>query len=132
MIDLNYAALAAAVASAFVISTTYYIVLGRQYAEARGLSPEAAEARPPAWKILVELARSLVVAAVVAGLAGLLETPDLGDAAGLGLALWIAFPVVLLVGSVTWDAARPRVAAIHAGDWLVKLVVIASIVGLWR
>ncbi|HEX6261873.1 MAG TPA: DUF1761 domain-containing protein [Actinomycetota bacterium] len=132
MIDHNYAALATAVASAFVISTAYYIVLGRQYAEARGLSPEAAEARPPAWKILVELVRSLTVAAVVAGLAGLLEVPDLAGATGLALALWMAFPVVLLVGAVIWDEARPKVAAIHAGHWLVKLVVVASIVGLWR
>jgi hypothetical protein len=50
----------------------------------------------------------------------------------LGLALWIAFPVVLLVGSVTQENVPWKLAAIHAGDWLAKLLIIAVIVSLWR
>lgn len=67
--------------------------------------------------------------------AGLVARLDLGNWTGavvLGLALWIAFPVVLLAGSVFHESVRWRLAAIHAGDWLVKLLVIAVIVRFWR
>jgi hypothetical protein len=132
MIDVNYVALGVAVAAAFVLSTAYYIAFGRQYAELRGLSPEAAAARPPVWKVLLELVRSLLVASLVAGLADLLEITDWAEAATLAVSLWVAFPVVLLVGSVIWDDVPPRLAAIHGGDWLLKLVLIAVIVGSWQ
>jgi hypothetical protein len=132
MIELNYVALGVAVVTAFIVSTAYYIAFGRQYAELRGLSPEVAAARPPIWKVLLELVRSLVVASVVAGLADLLEITDWAKAATLAISLWVAFPVVLLVGSVIWDDVPPRLAAIHSGDWLLKLVLIAVIVGSWQ
>jgi hypothetical protein len=49
-----------------------------------------------------------------------------------GLFLWIGFPVILLAGSVLWGNVPWRVAAIHAGDWLVKSLVIAIIVSVWH
>ncbi len=78
----------------------------------------------------MELARSLVVAAVLAGLA--VGVAGWAGAVELGLALWIGFPVVLLIGSVIHENVPWKLAAIHAGDWLAKLVVIAVIVGVWR
>jgi hypothetical protein len=132
MIEVNYVALGVAVVAAFILSTAYYIAFGRQYAELRGLSPEAAAARPPPWKVLLELVRSLVVASVVAGLVDLLGITDWAEAATLAISLWVAFPVVLLVGSVIWDDVPPRLAAIHGGDWLLKLVLITVIVGSWQ
>lgn len=45
----------------------------------------------------------------------------------LALIIWVGFPVVLLTGSVTWEKVHPATAAIHAGNWLVKLVLIALI-----
>jgi hypothetical protein len=132
MIEVNYVALGVAVVAAFILSTAYYIAFGRQYAELRGLSPEAAAARPPPWKVLLELVRSLVVGSVVAGLVDLLGITDWAEAATLAISLWVAFPVVLLVGSVIWDDVPPRLAAIHGGDWLLKLVLITVIVGSWQ
>jgi hypothetical protein len=38
---------------------------------------------------------------------------------------------VLLTGSMIWDRVPAPTAALHAGDWLLKLVVISAIVGLW-
>jgi hypothetical protein len=46
--------------------------------------------------------------------------------------VWIGFPVVLLAGSVFHENVPFRLAALHAGDWLVKLLVIAVIVGVWH
>ena len=50
----------------------------------------------------------------------------------LGLFLWIGFPVILLTGSIIWENVPWKVAAIHAGDWLVKMLVISIIVSMWH
>ena len=44
----------------------------------------------------------------------------------------IAFPVVLLTGSVVHEKVPWRLAAIHAGDWLVKLLLVTLVVGARR
>jgi Protein of unknown function (DUF1761) len=80
----------------------------------------------------LELVKSLVVATVVAGLVSLLGITDLSGGLKLGLALWIAFPVVLLIGSVTQENVPWKLGAIHAGDWLAKLLIISTIVSIWR
>jgi hypothetical protein len=49
----------------------------------------------------------------------------------LGLALWLAFPVILLLGSVVHERVPWQLAALHAGDWLVKLLVVSLVVGTW-
>lgn len=130
MIHLNYLAILVAAVAVFVFAAAYYITLARQRAR---LSPAAASrSRPPAWLLGLELFKSIVVATVVAGLVALTGIADLGGALKLGLALWVAFPVVLLVGSVTQENVPWKLAAIHAGDWLAKLLIIAVIVSLWR
>ena len=82
--------------------------------------------------VLVELVRSFVVAYVLAVLFGLVGVAGFIGAVGLGLLMWVGFPVVLLVGSVIWDKVPLKLAAIHAGDWLVKILLVSIIVGLWR
>jgi hypothetical protein len=51
---------------------------------------------------------------------------------GLGLLAWIGFPVMILLGSVQWEDVPWKLAAIHAGDWLVKLLILSVILGVWR
>jgi hypothetical protein len=132
MPDVNEVAIAGSVAAAFVASTVWYILLGKQYAAVSDAARAAAGAKPPPWKILAELARSFVVAAVLAGLAVRLDATTWPAALGLGVATWVGFPVVLLAGSVVWENVPWRLAAIHAGDWLVKLLLVSCIVSLWR
>jgi len=134
MMTLNYLAVVVAAVAVFAFAAVYYALLARQRA---ALSPAAAaaaagRARPPAWILALELLKALVVALVVAGLVSLIGTADWGGALELGLALWIAFPVVLLVGSVTQENVPWKLAAIHAGDWLAKLLTISVIVSVWR
>ena len=134
MFDVDFLAIAASAVAAFVISTVWYIVFAAHHT---ALSPAAADAAaagatPPPWKIAIELVRSAVVASVVAALAGLIGVRDLPAVLVLAVALWVAFPVVLLTGSVIWENVPPKLAAIHAGDWLVKLVVIGLIVFVLR
>jgi hypothetical protein len=130
MRDLNVLAILLATVVAFVISGAYYAALGGRLAR---LSPAYAEPGGPAVAtIAVELVRSLVVAVTVAALAAGLGLDGLAQALLLGLALWVAFPVVLLLGSVFHERVPPLLAAIHSGDWLLKLATIAPIVTIWR
>ncbi|HEY6157683.1 MAG TPA: DUF1761 domain-containing protein [Gemmatimonadales bacterium] len=74
----------------------------------------------------------LALAYLLACLAVLVGVGSCMSAIQFGLFLWIGFPVILLAGSVLWGNVPWRVAAIHAGDWLVKSLVIAIIVSVWH
>jgi len=129
MIQLNYAAILVAGVSVFAFAAVYYGLLGRQRAALSATA--AARGRPPTWLLGLELGKSIVVAAVVAGLVSLLGITEIGGAIELGVAVWIAFPVVLLIGSVTQEGVPWKLGAIHAGDWLAKLLIIAVVTSVW-
>ena len=130
MPEVDPLAVLAATVAAFVLSSTYYVVFGERLAE---VSDAAARGeQPPPWKLAVEVVRSLIVAAVVAGLAAQGEIDDWTGGLLLGLALWIGFPFVLWVGAMIWENTPRTLAIIHAGDWLAKLLVVAVIVSIWQ
>lgn len=120
-----------ATVAAFVLSSLWYMLFGRRLA-ALSLVYADAGARPPGGVVALELLRSLVVAAVLAVLAARGEVDTWLEGAGLGLLAWVGFPLVILSGSVLHERYRWQLAAIHLGDWLVKLVVVAAIVSAWR
>jgi hypothetical protein len=121
--------LVAAVVS-LMLSGTYYSVLGDRLARVGSVT--ASGARPAGWIIVAELMRSLVIAIVTSGLASRTGAGDWPGGLMLGLALWIGFPVVLWTGAMLHERTPWRLAAIHAGDWLIKLTVIGVIVAVWR
>jgi hypothetical protein len=128
MIKVNTLAVVAAAVAAFVAGALYYTVFSKQLSQ---LSTSEVS-RSPVSTMLVELVRSLVLAAVVAGLSARLGIVSWRGAVLFALVVWIGFPVVLLAGSVFHENVPFRLAALHAGDWLVKLLVIAVIVGVWH
>ena len=136
MVHVNYWAVLVAAIVVFVLGWLWYspLLFYKPWMRARGLDPAAAMAgaKMPVGKLVVELVRCLVLAFVIAHLVGGLGISSWLIAAHLGLLLWIAFPVVLLTGSVLWENVPVKVAAIHAGDWLVKLLVIPVILSVWR
>ena len=120
--------IAAAAVAAFIASSVYYALTSP--VERRVLGARALDrGRPQPWKIAAELLRTAVVAGVFAWVAAESGRLSLPGALPLALVLWLGFPVVLLTGSVAWEKAAPVTAAIHAGDWLLKLVLVAAIVG---
>jgi hypothetical protein len=119
MPDVDALAVLVAAVAAFVMGSTYYSLVGGPGGET------------PPWKLAVEVLRCLVLAAVVAGLAAQGEVDELAGALLLGLALWVGFPLVLWTGAILWEGTPVRQAALHGGDWLVKLLGVAAIVSLW-
>lgn len=128
--DLNILAIAVATVVAFVIGAVWYGALAGRMA---GLHEAYAEpASPSPATIAGELARCLLLAVTVAWLAGEIAPDGVGESLLMGVVLWVGFPAVLLSGSVLHERVPPPLAAIHAGDWLLKLLALALILGLWR
>jgi Protein of unknown function (DUF1761) len=130
---LNYVSIAAATVAAFVEGSLYYspLMFGPLWMQLSGMDPGAAAKVSP-WAVVGEIARDFVLTYVVARLVAGLSDGNWRSATGLGLWLWIGFPLMLLSGSVMWQGVSWKIAAIHAGDWLVKLLLITAIVGSWR
>ena len=116
-----------AAGASVLFSTAWYTALGDLLA--RHSSAYGPDAAVPPWVPPVELARSAAVATAVSVLADRTDAVDAAAAARLGLGLWAAFPAVLLTGSVVHEKVPWQLAAVHAGDWLAKLLLVSVIVG---
>ena len=125
----NILVLIVAAVAAFVASVVWYTVFGSAMAALRGTGPT--ESGGSLSTMLFVIAQSFVVALMIAYLVSRLGVARLAGAVGLGALLWI-FPAAILLGSVVHEGVPPILAGIHAGDWLAKLILIATIVGMWR
>ncbi len=127
---VNFVALAVLTAVVFVASSIWYspLLFGRQFLD---LSGATGSAHPSPVKALFELLRTFVLAFVIAHLVFRLNIADWKRAVGLGLWLWVGFPVILLTGSILWQNIPWQLAAIHSGDWLIKLILIPVGVAAW-
>lgn len=115
--------------AAFLMSSVYYVVATP--IERQAVGPAALDrGRPAPWKVVVELLRTIVVACAIAWLAHEAGQLSVGRTVPIALVSWVGFPLVLLSGSVLWDRVHPATAAMHAGDWLLKLLLIAIVIGL--
>ena len=136
MFHVNYLAVLVAAIVVFVLGWLWYspLLFYKPWMRARGLDPAAAmaNAKMPAGKLVIELVRCFVLALLIAHLVEALDIHNWFTAAHFGLLLWTAFPVVLLTGLVLWENTPVKVAAIDAGDWLVKLLVIPIILSMWH
>jgi Protein of unknown function (DUF1761) len=88
------------------------------------------KAAPVSSKV-IDLLRGFLVAFVLAYLVDATEVTTVAGAVGLAALLWVGFPVVLLIAPVIWGGESWKLAVLHAGDWLVKLVVMGAVLGLW-
>lgn len=131
MFGLNLLAVLVATVVFFVIGAAYYAGLGDRLAPVTTTDPAPAD-RPAAATMVVELVRGLVVVIAVAAVVTGLNLTSVPSGLLLALGLWVGFPVVLLAGSVFHERVPLGRAALHAGDWLLKLAVITPILAVWR
>src|SRR2546422_8207267 len=133
MVHVNYVAVLVAAVAVFVLGWLWYspLLFFKPWMRLRGMDPIAAMAgaKMPGGKLLVELVRCLVLACVIARLVALLGVGTWMAAVHFGFLLWIGFPVIILTGSVLWENIPWKVAAIHAGAWLAKVLGVPIIAG---
>jgi hypothetical protein len=127
---MNYLGVVAAAVAAFVASGVWYspLLLGTQYAQLRAADPGSMTPT----EILIEFIRTLVVAYVFARFVARVGVRDWKAALRFGLWVWIGFPTMILLGSVAHENVPLPLAAIHAGDWLVKVLILSLVPSLWR
>ncbi|MFM9947560.1 MAG: DUF1761 domain-containing protein [Saprospiraceae bacterium] len=114
--------------AAFVVSGVWYTLFSGLWLELRGLDPaDAANQTMSAGTMILELARTLVLAAVLSWFVSKLGITDWRNALTFNLVIWLGFPLVLLTGSVIHEGVHWKIAAIHAGDWFVKPLVMLLI-----
>lgn len=134
MADINLAAVLVAAVASLAASGIWYAVFGdammRLQDQWRGVA--VVPGRPEAWRMLVFLAVALVLSVVVAVLIDMAEITGWAESAGFGVLLWTGFVLTQWIGSIAGEGVPVRLAAIHAGDWLLHLLIIATIVGVWR
>jgi len=128
----NYWAVVVAAFAAFVMSSLYYspLLLGNVW---RAVDPVATAGMTQSpLKAVAELFRTVIITLVIARLMALLGGGDWKSSVRLALWLWFGFSGMMSVGAIMWENTAWQVAAIHSGDWLLKTILIASILGLWR
>jgi hypothetical protein len=126
---VNVASIVVAAAVAFAFSLAWYspLLFGSVWVEAKGADATAM----PLWKFFLAPLRELITAWLLAWLIGRLGIDDWKKAAGLGFVLWLAFYVVQLAGAVIFDGMPVALGAVHAGDWLGKMLIMSVIVTVW-
>lgn len=135
MLEINYLAVVVAAVVAFVVGAVWNssLLFGKERMKLLGMNPDAmADTKMPAGKMLGEFVRGLVVAYVLARFVVLLGVVEWMGAVQLGAWVWIGFQATLLVGAVIWENMPWKLYAIHTGDALVKLLLMAVILGVWR
>ncbi len=134
-VAVNYRAVVVAAVVAFVVGALWYspLLFGKAYGELLGVRPGAVAAMsPPVGELLGEGVRNLVVAFVLAQFVVRLGVADWKGAVQFGLWVWIGFQAMLLIGAVLHEKMPVKLYAIHAGDALVKTILMAVILGVWR
>ena len=129
---INYRAVILAAFAAFVMSSLYYspLLLGNVW---RSVDPVPTAGQTPSLgKMLAEIVRTLVITLVIARLLRLLGAADWKTALVLAVWLWFGFSALMWIGAIMWEKTPWQVAAIHSGDWLLKTMLIALILGVWR
>lgn len=135
MNKINFWAVIVAAVVAFVLGALWYgpFLFGKAYLEVRAVNSAAiADMRPPAWELVGEFAKNLVVAFVIAYFVVRLGVGDWKSALQLGLWIWVGFQAMLLMGAVLHEHMPWTLYAIHAGDALVKTLLMTVILGVWR
>ena len=131
MLKTDYWAVVVAALAAFVMSSLYYspLLLGNVW---RGVDPgSAANMAPSTGKVVGEIVRTLIITYVLARLVALLGSNDWKDAVTLALWLWFGFSAMMWVGAMMWEKTPWQIAAIHSGDWLLKTLLVALVLGVW-
>ena len=131
MLGIQYWAVVIAALVAFGGSLVWYIIFGRELAKVSKAFAQAQQQKQP-WKMLFVLGEHLVIAWVVAYLIVRLDLTGWTNELFLGVLLWLGFSATQWVSSIVFEQEPLKKAAIHGGDWLVKLILIAVILGVWR
>lgn len=125
----NYWTIIATGVIAFVLSGIWYspMVFGEIWETYRNPpNPEI-----PRWTMVFAPLRELIVVYVLAKLILILNLVQWKHTLKLVLLLWISFHAVGMIGAILWDNMQWQLGAVHAGDWLMKMIFMGIVLTKW-
>jgi Protein of unknown function (DUF1761) len=133
MNGVNFLAAIVAAFAAFVISGLWYspLLFGKQWLLLRGIAPDAVPKMQPR-EVIGEIVRTIIIAGVLAHFVVVTGIAGFFGALGLALWIWVGFYAMIIAGSVIHDKVPWKLAAIHAGDGLVRIMLMTIIISIWR
>lgn len=125
---INYWSVVATGLMAFMFSLVWYspLLFGEIWVKYRSGSPEQN------WTMLLAPLRELFASYVMALLITELQLAKWWSAVKFTLLLWAAFHAVGMAGAVLWDSMPWQLGLVHAGDWLFKMIFMATALSLWH
>jgi hypothetical protein len=111
--------------SAFLLSIVWYSPLGFGPIWEQYRNPP--DPNMPQWTMFFAPLRELCAAYVLALLIIRLNLKDWKQTTRLMLLLWVAFHAVGMAGAILWDNMHWQLGAVHAGDWLMKMLFMGII-----
>ena len=76
------------------------------------------------WKFAVMPLREILTAMTMLFILFRMKRLSPLEAVTVSIVLWLGFYGVQLAGAVVWDGMSPALGAVHAVDWLMKLLII--------
>jgi len=134
--DVNYLAVLVAGVASTVIGMIWYApsVFGKQWAELSGISAkqqEEAMKKGMAKMMVLALVAQLVMALVLSQIAQAFAVTDVASALQLGFWTWLGFVATTTLSGVLWEGKKPMLWVLNNSYWLLSILVISLIVGLW-
>ena len=126
---MNWGHLAAVAAAAGVLATYTDWLLAGDWVQKRFGSPEVWRKSSGILSVVVSTALPFVTCAGFALLAWKLQFLGLRNCVKLGLAIWTIGPLPLIVSNAIFLKLNRTFAVLHATSWLVKLMIIAVLMG---
>ncbi|MDO8628301.1 MAG: DUF1761 domain-containing protein [Nanoarchaeota archaeon] len=133
---MNYLAILVASIASIILGSIWYSpsVFGNIWMKLSGItSKQLSEAKKKsmAGTYLMAIIGSLVMAYVLARLAGLLKTSTLGGAVELAFWAWLGFIATTTLSSVLWEGKPAKLWWLHNAYNLLNMIIMSTIVVLW-
>ncbi len=127
---INYVSVIVTGFVAFFLSGIWYspMVFGSIWMKYRAGGPPEF----PEWTMAFAPLRELIASYVIALLITRLSITTWKSAVTLILLLWLSFHAVGMAGAILWDHMAWQLGAVHAGDWLMKMLFMAIALFLWH
>lgn len=134
---LNIVAIFAAAIAGWIAGAIYYTALANPWVAAHGKTIEAFKAEQAAHKgtvhawlpFVLAFVAELVMAWVLAGLAGHIGAVTIRSAVISGLFVWAGFMVTTMLVNNAFGGRRYMLTLIDAGHWLAVIVVMGVVIG---